>query len=186
MSQKPRRTALIWLLIAFLAVCGRGCGGGSSSRSPSASPPVVNGPAWWTFGRDAQHSSVAAIAVQDLNRVLWTTPVDLAPQYSGSALYIHYGSPVITSHNTVLTGVKTGPTGGFRIDARSGANGALIWSALSDYVLPVRTWTPSYNVTLTAANRVYAPAAGGKLLYRDNVDSAAGTMQTAVFYGAAA
>ena len=34
---------------------------------------------------------------QDLNRVLWSTPVDLAPQYSGCSLFVHYGSPVITS-----------------------------------------------------------------------------------------
>ena len=180
------RVKLSWLLLACLAAFGHGCGCNSSTSSPPAPPPAVNGPAWWGFGRDAQHTSVGAIAAQDLNRVLWTTPVDLAPQYTGTALYIHYGSPVITSHNTVLTGVKTGPTNGFRIDARSGATGALVWSAVSDYVLPVRAWTPSYNLALTAANRVYAPAAGGKLLYRDNVDSAAGAMQTAVFYGAAA
>ncbi len=180
-----RQAALIWVLIAVLSACTRGCGCDSSGRSSSGSKPV-NGPAWWTFGRDAQHSSVGAIAAQDLNRVLWTTPVDLMPQYTGTALYIHYGSPVITSHNTVLTGVKTGPANGFRIEARSGATGALLWSALTDYVLPLRTWTPSCNLTLTVANRVYAPAAGGRLLYRDDVDSAGGTIQTAVFYGAAA
>lgn len=184
MSHK-QSSALAWVIIASLSVFARGCGCGSSAQSPPSSLPAVNGPAWWTFGRDAQHSSVGAIAAQDLNRVLWTTPVDLAPQYSGTTLYIHYGSPVITSHNTVLMGVKTGPTNGFRIDARSGANGALIWSALTDYVLPTRSWTPSYNLTLSAANRVYAPGAGGKLLYRDDPDSAAGTLQTAVFYGAA-
>jgi len=167
-------------------VCSRGCGCNSSTKSAPKPPPIVNGPAWWTFGRDAQHSSVGAIAAQDLIRVLWTTPVDLAPQYSGTALYIHYGSPVITSHNTVLMGVKTGASGVFRIDARSGANGVLIWSAVSDYILPQRSWTPSYNLMLTAANRIYAPAAGGKLLYRDDADSAAGALQTAVFYGAAA
>jgi hypothetical protein len=179
------RSVLTWLLLASLSSCGHGGGCHSSAKARTTPPPPVNGPAWWTFGRDPQHSSLGAIAAQDLNRVLWTTPVDLAPQYSGTALYIHYGSPVITSHNTVLTGVKTGPAGGFRIDARAGANGSLIWSALSDYVLPQRSWTPSYNLTLTTANRVYAPGAGGKLLYRDDADSAAGTIQTAVFYGMA-
>jgi hypothetical protein len=181
------KSALTWVVIASLSAFGHGCGCNSSSstRSPKPSPPLVNGPAWWTFGRDAQHSSVGAIAAQALNRVVWTTPVDLAPQYSGSNLYIHYGSPVITSHNTVLLGVKTGPTGGFRIDARLGWDGSIIWSALTDYVVPSRPWTPSYNLTLTAANRVYAPGSGGKLFYRDNPDSAAGTLQTAVFYGAA-
>jgi hypothetical protein len=172
------------LLIALMSVCDGGCGRGSSAKK-SSPPPVVNGPAWWTFGRDAQHTSNGAIATQDLNRILWTKPVDEAPQYTGTALYIHYGCPVITSHNTVLMGVKTGPTNGFRIEARAGSSGALIWSALSDYVLPVRTWTPSYNLSLSAANRVHAPGAGGKVYYRDDPDSAAGTLQTAVFYGAA-
>jgi hypothetical protein len=184
MPPEPGRSAFILALIAFLSAFGSGCGCGSP-RHTRAAPPTVNGPAWWNFGRDAQHSSVSAIATQDLNRVLWTTPVDLAPQYSGAELFIHYGSPVITSRNTVLVGVKTGPTDGFRIEARAGANGALVWSALSDYVLPVRSWNPSYNLTLTPANRVYAPGAGGKLLYRDDADSAAGTMQTAVFFGTA-
>jgi hypothetical protein len=188
MSRNARNVVLAVALTSFVSVSGGGCGCGSSSSSGKTSgpTPVVNGPAWPSFGRDAQHSSIGAIATQDLNRILWTTLVDEAPQYSGTALYIHYGSPVITSHNTVLIGVKTGPTNGFRIDARSGSTGALLWSAPSDYLLPVRNWTPSYNLTLTSANRVYAPGAGGKLFYRDDPDAAAGTMQTAVFYGAAA
>ena len=187
MARNTRNSVLIFALIAVVSVSEGGCGCGSSASSVKTSrpPPAVNGPSWGTFGRDAQHSSIGAIATQDLNRILWTRPVDEAPQYTGGSLYIHYGSPVITSHNTVLMGVKTGPSDGFRIEARSGANGALVWSALSDYVLPVRSWTPSYNLTLTAANRVYAPGAGGKLFYRDDPDSAAGMMQTAVFYGAA-
>jgi hypothetical protein len=188
MSRDARIPVLSLALIAVVSVSGNGCGCGSSSSSAKKprTTPVVNGPPWMTFGHDAQHSSIGAIATQDLSRVLWSTPVDEAPQYSsGGELSIHYGSPVITSHNTVLVGVKTGPTNGFRIDARSGANGALLWSAVSDYVLPVRTWTPSYNLTLSAANRVYAPGSGGKLFYRDDPDAAAGTMQVAVFYGVA-
>ncbi len=79
--------------------------------------------------------------------------------------------------------VKTTATGGFRFEARSGTPGSLLWSATSDYVVPPHNWFPSYNLTLTAAGRVYAPGAGGKLYYRDDVDSATGTVQTAVFYG---
>jgi hypothetical protein len=61
----------------------------------------------------------------------------------------------------------------------------VLWTAGSDYILPPQQgWTPSYNLTLTTANRVYAPGAGGKLLFRDDADSASGTLQTAVFYGA--
>ena len=179
------RTTLASLCMATIAACGGG--GGSSGTTPPPVTPVVNGPAWWGFGRDAQHSAQSAIATQDLNRIQWTTAVDLAPQYRPSgALLAHYGSPVITTHNTVIVPVKTGAAGGFRVDARNGANGTLIWSATSDYVLPAHNWVPSYNPVLTPANRLYTPGAGGKLLVRDDADAAIGTIGKAVFYGAAA
>ncbi|MES2099970.1 MAG: hypothetical protein V4569_09145 [Pseudomonadota bacterium] len=192
-----RRRALRLLSIASLTplmAAVAACGGGGDAGGPAPVPPAptppapgVPGPAWWGFGRDAQHSALGAIATQDLNRIAWSTPVDLAPQYTGSgALLIHYGSPVVTAMNTVIVPVKTGATGGFRFEARSGANGGLIWSAASDYVLPAHNWVPSYNLALTPTNRVLAPGAGGKLLLRDNADAAAGTLTTAVFYGAAA
>jgi hypothetical protein len=138
------------------------------------------------FGRDAQHTAVSAIATPALTRIIWQTPVDLAPQYGGGGQYLltHYGSPIISSMNTVLVPVKTGAQGGFKFEARSGTNGALMWSATSDYIVPPHNWFPSFNLTLTANGRVYAPGAGGKLYYRDDVDSLNGTVQTAVFYGA--
>jgi hypothetical protein len=144
------------------------------------------GPPWPGFARDAQHAAQGAIATQPFNRVRWITPVDLAPQYSGSSLLIHYGSPVISMRNTVIVPVKTGAAGGFRIEARLGSNGLLLWSADTDYVLPAHNWVPSFNPCITAANRVYVPRSGGRLLYRDDVDAASGAIQTAVFYGAAA
>ena len=175
-------------LVILLALLGCSGGGGSATVAeppPPPLPPLVTGPAWWGFGRDAQHSAVGAIATQPLSRLIWQMPVDLAPQYSGTSLLIHYGSPVITAKNTVIVPVKTGATGGFRIEARNGANGASLWSATSDYILPTRqSWTPSYNLTLTTTNRVYAPGAGGKLIFRDDADSASGAVQTSVFYGA--
>jgi hypothetical protein len=181
--------AMIFALCIQLVACG---GGGGSSTSvdtpPPPPPPTTNpivGPAWWGFGRDAQHSAIGAVATQPLARLVWRTTVDLAPQYTNGALLIHYGSPVITARDTVIVPVKTGAAGGFRFDARSGANGALLWSANSDYVLPKQqSWTPSYNVTLTTGNRIYAPGAGGKLFYRDDVDNATGALQSVVFFGA--
>lgn len=170
----------------LLAVALAGCGGGGGDAGAPLTPPV-NGPAWWGFGRDAQHSATGAVATQDLNRRRWSTPMDLAPQYRPSgALLIHYGSPVVTTNNTVIVPVKTGATDGFRIEARVGATGALLWSADSDYVLPAHNWTPSYNPALTRGDRLYAPGAGGKLLVRDQASAAGGTIQTAAFYGAAA
>lgn len=167
---------------ATLASCG---GGRIHEDFPAVPAPAVSGPAWWGFGRDAQHSAVGAVASQDLARIVWRKYVDLAPPYqSNGGLYLHYGSPVITDQNTVVLPVKTSDSGGFRIEARSGGNGALIWSADSDYRPPAGGWMPGYNLTLSAAGRLYAPGAGGKLLLRDAPDASAGAIQTAVFYGA--
>jgi hypothetical protein len=177
-------TTLLWV-----AGCGGGGGdAGGSAGTPTPSPPV-NGPAWTQFGSTAQHAALGAVATQDLATIRWQTPVDLAPPFRPSgALLAHYGSPVITSHNTVLVPVKTTAAGGFRVEARAGGNGLLLWSADTDYVMPAHNWAPSYNLALSGTNRVYAPGAGGKLLYRDNSDTAtsAATWQTLVFYGNAA
>src|SRR6185436_3915564 len=189
---KPRRLLPAAVLMAAgLSACGGGGGGGSPPPNPpppGPPGPPVSGPAWPAFGRNAQHTANSDIGTPALNRTVWSTPVDLMPQYVGGGaglLLAHYGSPVISSLNTVMVPVKTGTQGGFRFEARNGANGALLWSADSDYILPPHNWTPSFNLTLSANGRVYAPGAGGKLYFRDNVDSATGTVQTAVFYGAA-
>jgi hypothetical protein len=163
-----------------------GCGGpGLVETFPAEPAPAVSGPAWWSFGRDPQHSAIGAGVTQDLNQIVWRKRVDLAPPYGVGTLSIHYGSPVITSENTAVLPVKVNAAGGFRIEARSGGNGALIWSADTDYRLPLPDgWTPSYNLSLSTAGRLYAPRAGGKLLVRDEPDTSGGTITTAIFYGA--
>jgi hypothetical protein len=173
------------LILGLVAACG-----GTSSGPvvpPVDVPPAagVSGPAWWSFGRNAQHTADGAIAAQDLNRVVWKTPIDLSPQLTGDELLAHYGSPVISAFNTVLLPVKTGGSGGFRVEARSGVNGGLIWKADTDYVMPSLNggWLPGYNLTLTTGSRLYAPGAGGKLLVRDAVDSAAGAFTPLAFFG---
>jgi len=149
--------------------------------------PGVDGPAWWQYGRDAQHAAQSQIATQSLNRISWSTPVDLVPpRQAGGELLVHYGSPAITSHNTVVVPEKTQLAGGFRLEGRSGGNGGLIWSANTDYALPPHNWVPSYNVSLTTGNRLYAAGAGGKLMVKDDADAAGGTLRSVVFYGAAA
>ncbi len=185
MALRLRLTTGIVLLCGFALVSCGGGGGGSDSAPIISVPPPVSGTAWSGFGRDAQHSAVGAVATQPLTRLIWQMPVDLAPQYSGTSLLIHYGSPVITPRNTVVMPVKTGATGGFRIEARNGLTGAAVWTAATDYILPTQqSWTPSYNLALNAANRIYAPGAGGKLFFRDDADNANGILQTSVFYGA--
>ncbi|MGZ5199235.1 MAG: hypothetical protein ACXWC4_05635 [Telluria sp.] len=174
---------------AVLVACGGGGGGGGGTVvviNPPPPPVAVNGPAWLGFGGDAQHNAVSQIATQDLGRTLWSAAVDEAPQYSSQGyLLVHYGSPAITTKNTVLVPVRRA-NGTYSIEAHAGSGGAVLWSITSDYVMPPHRWTPSYNVTLTASNRVYAAASGGRVIYRDNADAATAAPQTIAFYGDAA
>jgi hypothetical protein len=188
-----RRQALA-MLSSSIALAACGGGGGRSNPSPlpppvpppPPPPPPVTGPAWFGYGRDAQHTAASTIASQDLGRIAWTTPVDLAPQYTPSgALLTHYGSPVVTTHNTVVLPVKKTATGGYRVEGRNGANGTLVWSADTDYVMPPHNWLPPYSPLLTAQGRLYVAGAGGKLLMRSDADAGTGALTPQVFYGAA-
>ena len=187
-------TALALILGVSVIACSGG-GGGNATPAPAPTPtptpaptpvPEVNGPAWLSYGGDAQHAAISGIKTQDLSRIVWKTPVDTAPQYTAQGyLLIHYGSPVITSKNTVVIPVKRGASNLFRVEARTGGNGALAWTMDSDYAVPAHNWTPPYNVTLTKANRVVMPGAGGKVFYRDDADSAIAATNSFVFYGKA-
>jgi hypothetical protein len=180
--------ALAVLAGAVVAACGGGGGGaGSTTPPPDPGPGGVSGPAWLGFGGDAQHAALAQVATQQLARIVWQAPVDLAPPYTSQGyLMVHYGSPAITSKNTVLVPVKGAAQEGYRIEARNGQTGALAWRLDSDYVMPAHRWIPSYNVTLTKSNRVYAAGAGGKVYFRDDADAAGSATQSAAFFGNAA
>ena len=121
---------------------------------------------WQGYAKDAQHTAQSGVRSQALGTIVWQTPVDLQPQYQGNNLFIHYGSPVITSANTVIVPVKTGVDDGFELQARSGADGTLLWTQTTDYTLPPHGWTPSYSPTLTPQGRIYWAGAGGNLFYR--------------------
>ncbi|MFL6675639.1 MAG: hypothetical protein ACJ8LG_20380 [Massilia sp.] len=181
-TARGRQVALLAIAAGVaIAACG---GSGSDSGGGIVDPPVTLTKAWLGFGSDPQHTAVSQVATQQLSRIVWKTPVDLAPQYSSRGyLFYHYGSPVITAKNTVIVPVKRAVDEVYRVDARSGQTGAVVWTLESDYMMPDHHWTPSYNVTLTGANRVYAPGGGGKVYYRDNADSADSATQTKVFYG---
>jgi hypothetical protein len=183
------RGALAALAAATLALavasCGGGGGGGAGAVATPAPAPeqAVIGPAWPSFGRDAQHSAVTAVQTQPLSRILWSTPVDLAPQYTtDGSLLTHYGSPVITDRGVLVLPVKTGANGPFRIEGRNAATGDLLWSQASSWQVPPHDWTPSYNVTLTPSGKVVAPSSGGRILVRDSAAAGAATTQIA-FYG---
>jgi uncharacterized protein (TIGR03437 family) len=139
--------------------------------------------AWSGLARDAQHTSLSLIASQPLNRIRWSTPVDLDPQYSQGELLIHYGSPLITPGNTVLIPVKTGATSGFRIEAHNGVDGTMLWTFATDYALPPHDWVPEFAPAMTPTSRVYVPGPGGTVYYRDAPDSATGPQGQMAFYG---
>src|ERR1700680_418208 len=139
--------------------------------------------AWPGFARDAQHTNIGVGPSQLPQRVRWSTPVDQAPQYNGSNLYIHYGSPLITRVNTVIVPVKTGATGGFQISALRASDGFQLWTVASDYEVPTHSWFPEFGPTLTPRDSTLAiPAAGGTVLVRNFPDSPSGTTTRTAFF----
>src|SRR5262245_61484877 len=90
--------------------------------------------AWLMYAGDSQHAARSAVASQPLETIHWSTSVDLAQP--PEPILVHYGSPLATPSNTVIVPVKTTTNGDFRIYARNGQDGSLIWSQTSDYVLP--------------------------------------------------
>jgi hypothetical protein len=154
--------------------------------SPSSVSPLVQptGLPWVGLGGNAQHTGDSSTPAQSLQTIHWQTPVDQDPQYSGTDLLIHYGSPVVTGGNTVIVPVKTGATNGFQIEAFNGATGVPKWTVSTDYLLPQSyDWTPEYAPVL-AGNRLYFAGAGGTLDYITNPDSTGThTVTQVAFFG---
>ena len=145
-------------------------------------------PTWFGYGGNAQHTALSTVPALPIQTILWQTPVDQQPQYSGSDLFIHYASPMATAANTILAPVKTGVSEGFSIYAFDGNTAAQKWSLSSDYILPPHgsVWTPSFPATLTATNRLYFAGAGGTVYYVDNPDANGATVTGQfAFYGLA-
>lgn len=146
-------------------------------------PAAVKG--WPGFARSPQHAAQTHVGSQPLNQIHWTAPVDLAPQYSGTALLIHYGTPMASERSTVVFPLKTGSFGGFAVQGRKSANGALVWSTNTDYAWPPYNWMPSVGCTLTPTNTVAIPAVGGTILVRSDADAPTASVQRLAFFGLA-
>jgi hypothetical protein len=139
---------------------------------------------WSGYARTPQHDALADVGAQPLQQVRWQTPIDLQPQYVGTFLLIHYGSPLATRKNTIVVPVKSGATGDFIVEGRRGVDGGLLWSQPSDYVLPPHDWTPSFAPAL-GRNKLWMPAIGGTLLTRTRVDATTGArIGRVAFFGA--
>jgi hypothetical protein len=138
---------------------------------------------WAAYARTPQHDALADVASQPLDQIRWQTPVDLMPQYVGTNLLVHYGSPLATRKNTILVPVKTGQFGGFQVEARRGLDGGLVWTHPSDYVLPPHNWTPSFAPAI-GKNKLWMPGKGGTLESRTRIDTGLNARVTRVaFYG---
>jgi hypothetical protein len=126
---------------------------------------------WSGYGGNPQHTALSTVASQSLQTIRWSTPVDQNPQYSGTDLFIHYGSPSVTQANTVIVPIKTGATGGFEVEAFNGGTGSPLWTQTTDYIVPTSEWTPSFSGVLSSNGRYYFPGAGGTVYYINNPDT---------------
>ena len=79
--------------------------------------------AWRMHAGDPQHTAITSVPTQALQTIHWQAPVDLHPQYTGTILYIHYGSPLATEGNTIIFPVKLGVQDTFMVEARRGSDG---------------------------------------------------------------
>ena len=141
---------------------------------------------WPGYAHDPQHSCLSGLASQLPQKIRWSTPVDLAPQYTGSLLYIHYGTPVITAANTVILPVKTGATGGFQVEALNASTGAVLWTLSTDYAVPSHGWFPICGITLTPNDAAVAvPGAGGTIYVQSSPNVTGGATTQLAFYGLA-
>ncbi len=156
---------------------------GSSLLAQKGVPAAPTTPFWPGYGRDPAHNANADVLSQPLQRILWQTPVDLQPQYTGTVLYMHYASPLITRGHLVLVTVKTGVNGDFQVEARHPATGALQWTETTDWVQPPHNWGMPCGSTLTPDNKLATPAAGGTILLRANADQPNSSVTRLAFYG---
>lgn len=138
-------------------------------------------PAVSSFGLNAQHTGISAVASQPVQAVHWQTTVD---NFFNNA-FGHYGAPLITDANTVVYPFKVGDdTPNFHVLGRNGTNGAPVWDVAADWVPGPHGWYPPYQPVLaTATNRVYFAGAGGTVYYRTDPDSATGTVARLAFFG---
>ena len=166
-------------LVAPIVCCGLALFIGSGS-----SKQIWRSQEWVGYGGNAQHSATSySLSASPLTKILWSTPVDLLPQYSGSELLIHYAPPMITYSGNVLVTVKTGVAGLFEVQARTPQTGSLLWTQMTDYILPSAGWTPTCGSSLDGLTGMVTPGLGGTVYFRSRTDIANSPVTQWAFYG---
>jgi outer membrane protein assembly factor BamB len=94
---------------------------------------------------------------------------------------LHYGSPVITAANTVIVPVKTGADS-FRIVARKGATGQILWRYPTTYQTPFASFLPGMGPALSG-DRLFIPDSGGRVIVRNSPNLTTGAVSELFFYG---
>lgn len=134
-----------------------------------------------TFAGNAQHTSLYSAPAQNMNQIRWSVSID--QNNTGAAT--HYGAPLVSAANTVITGVKIAADH-FQVSAFDGSSGAAKYTLTTDYVLPSHNWIPVYNPAIVSGpfgTRLYYAGAGGTLFHVDNIDSnSPGAPVREVFY----
>lgn len=146
---------------------------------------------WLGHGGNSQHTAWSTAYTPHLERIDWTTKLDLNPRYFGNSLLTHYGSICATRRNTIIAPVKLNIDSDFEVRAFRGSTGAPMWKVRSDYIMPPHGWTPMMGPCLIAASSstnhdfVAYPMAGGRVAFRD-AEVSLGKVVVTTFYGDAA
>jgi glucose/arabinose dehydrogenase len=175
--RRPHRKLVV--LAVALALFREGAVGQREGRP--APKRIRTGDAVTTFAGNARHTAIFNPAAQDLNRIHWSVSIDL----NNTGALAHYGAPLITAANTVITPVKIAGDL-FQVRGFDGAAGTAKYTLATDYILPPYDWIPMYQPVLAAGpsgTRLYYPGAGGTVFFIDNPDSSSpGTPVRTVFY----
>jgi hypothetical protein len=163
-TSQPTRTPATFLVFLFVF---------------SVSYSAAQSRAWPTHSHDEQHTGVSSVASQPFSKIHWKAPVDLA--VPAGEIFIHYGSPLVTAVNTVIVPVKIG-TDSFRVVARNGATGQVLWRRPTAYQAPFAGFLPGMGPTLSG-NHLFIPDSGGRVIMRRSPNLATGTSSELYFYG---